>query len=102
MPTQSFQVFDDYFVDNAFREGFSMYPILTRPLSRGRIKLRSSDPSDYPIIEPNYLSDLRDVKTLIEGKVTFKDWHRGELPSPPSLKLNKFDSPPLKFRMSVL
>ena len=62
-----FQVFDEYFLDNAYYEGFSMYPILMRPKSRGRISLRSSDPSDHPVIQPNYLSHPDDIKTLIEG-----------------------------------
>jgi choline dehydrogenase-like flavoprotein len=32
-------------------------PILLRPQSRGRIRLRSRDPRDKPIIDPQYLSD---------------------------------------------
>ena len=66
------QVFDDYFVKNAFSEGFSLYPILLRPKSRGKISLRSSDPQDYPKIQPNYLTHPDDVKVLIEGKITLK------------------------------
>ena len=42
-------------------------PTLVRPKSRGSIKLRSSDPFDHPIIEPNYLSDQGDVDTLVAG-----------------------------------
>lgn len=44
-----------------------MYPIINRPKSRGRISLKSSDPLEYPKIEPNYLSHPQDVKTLVEG-----------------------------------
>lgn len=61
------EFFDEYFSNVAFREGFSMYPIVNRPKSRGRISLRSLDPLDHPIIEANYLSDPRDTFTLIEG-----------------------------------
>uniref|UniRef100_A0A6G1SCW9 Glucose dehydrogenase n=1 Tax=Aceria tosichella TaxID=561515 RepID=A0A6G1SCW9_9ACAR len=46
---------------------FSLFPVLLRPKSRGYIKLRSSNPSHPPIIEPNYLSDERDVLSLVEG-----------------------------------
>jgi len=42
-------------------------PTLSRPKSRGYIKLRSSDPNDYPIIQPNYLSDQHDVDTMVAG-----------------------------------
>ena len=44
-----------------------MYPILMRPKSRGRISLVSTDPNDYPRIEPNYLTHPDDLKVLIEG-----------------------------------
>lgn len=44
-----------------------MYPILSRPKSRGKISLRSTDPNDYPKIEPNYLTHPDDIKVLIEG-----------------------------------
>ena len=63
------QVFEDYFGNNAFKEGFSMYPLLMRPKSSGRISLKSSDPKDYPLIQPNYLKHPDDIKTLIEGNI---------------------------------
>ena len=44
-----------------------MYPLLMRPKSRGRISLKSSDPKDYPLIQPNYLKHPDDIKILIEG-----------------------------------
>ena len=65
---KSMQIFDEYFERNAFKEGFSMYPVLMRPLSRGRISLQSSDPKDYPLIQPNYFSHPDDIKTLINGE----------------------------------
>jgi choline dehydrogenase len=37
------------------------------PRSRGRVQLKSSDPSELPIIEPNYLSHKDDVRDLLEG-----------------------------------
>ena len=37
------------------------------PRSRGRVQLKSSDPSEAPIIEPNYLSHKDDVRDLLEG-----------------------------------
>ena len=46
---------------------FSLFPVLLRPKSRGFIRLRSSNPAHPPLIEPNYLSDERDVLTLVEG-----------------------------------
>ena len=45
-----------------------MYPVLMRPKSRGRISLQSSDPQDYPLIQPNYFSHPDDIKILIDGE----------------------------------
>jgi len=41
--------------------------LLLHPYSVGTIRLKSSSYLDHPHIDPNYLSDYRDVKTLIEG-----------------------------------
>lgn len=49
------------------KEGFSIYPILLHPRSRGTIKLRSNNPEDPPLINPNYLADDADVKILVEA-----------------------------------
>ena len=40
---------------------------LLRPKSRGSIQLKSRDPFDYPVIEPNYLQHADDIKTLLNG-----------------------------------
>lgn len=38
-----------------------------RPKSRGRLTLRSSSPTDAPIVDPRYLSDPYDLAALTEG-----------------------------------
>ena len=38
-----------------------------RPYSRGSIEIRSADPTQYPAIQPNYLSDERDHPVIIGG-----------------------------------
>uniref|UniRef100_H2Y9U3 Glucose-methanol-choline oxidoreductase N-terminal domain-containing protein n=1 Tax=Ciona savignyi TaxID=51511 RepID=H2Y9U3_CIOSA len=45
---------------------FLVYSCLLRPASVGYLKLRSNNYQDHPIIQPNYLSNKRDVETLIE------------------------------------
>lgn len=42
------------------------------PQSRGTITLGSSNPSDSPIIDPNFLSHPFDKRTMIEGMRTLK------------------------------
>lgn len=65
----------DDFYDTYFRpyhgfDTFSFYVILLRPKARGWIRLRSKNPLEAPIIQPNYLSHIDDVMTLVEGMKT--------------------------------
>ncbi|XP_072759578.1 glucose dehydrogenase [FAD, quinone]-like isoform X2 [Anoplolepis gracilipes] len=46
---------------------FTIVPVLLRPKSRGRFTLRSTDPSDSPIIEMNYYDHEDDVNTMVQG-----------------------------------
>ena len=49
--------FDEGLGDPYERHAVVMAPILLKPRSRGSIRLRSADPMDKPIIDPQYLSD---------------------------------------------
>jgi choline dehydrogenase len=66
-------VSDDYSTDIydfktfPFKSGFSIMVILIRPESRGFIGVKSSDPMEAPLIQPNFLSDERDLEVLIKG-----------------------------------
>ena len=61
----------------SYREGYvgmlDTYPGMTcgvwqhRPDSRGIVQIRSADPFEMPRVQPNYLTDERDQKTLIDG-----------------------------------
>jgi choline dehydrogenase len=46
---------------------FSVFINKSYPLSRGQIRLASADPKAAPLIEPNLLSDERDVETLVRA-----------------------------------
>ncbi|KAK4336639.1 hypothetical protein RND71_043751 [Anisodus tanguticus] len=48
-------------------ETFSMYPVMLRPKSKGYIELRSADPYEPPIIEPQYLTEDQDIKSMVEA-----------------------------------
>ncbi|KAK6636425.1 hypothetical protein RUM43_010086 [Polyplax serrata] len=48
-------------------ETWTILPLLLRPKSSGRVSLKSSNPLDYPVIEPNYFRYKEDVQVLIEG-----------------------------------
>lgn len=47
--------------------GITLNSYTLRPKSRGTVRLRSSDPADLPLIDPNFLAEEYDLKTAIEG-----------------------------------
>jgi choline dehydrogenase len=70
-----------------FEHGYTLYPGLLKPRSRGRLSLKSSDPGDRPLIDPAYLEDPDDVKRLVNavriareigGSPAFEQWRKRE------------------------
>ena len=53
------------------RNGMMLLPVLLHPKSNGTIRLRSADPRDSPLIDPNYLSEKEDVDVLLDGMFYF-------------------------------
>ncbi|XP_002732018.1 glucose dehydrogenase [FAD, quinone]-like [Saccoglossus kowalevskii] len=49
------------------KKGVLFMPMLSHPKSTGEIKLRTTNPFDHPIIDPKYMSEAIDAKTLVEG-----------------------------------
>ncbi|WP_373522700.1 GMC family oxidoreductase, partial [Aquiflexum sp.] len=49
------------------KSGFSIMVILIRPESKGFIGLRSANPLEAPLIQPNFFSDHRDFERLVKG-----------------------------------
>jgi choline dehydrogenase len=49
------------------RHGFIMWINVSRPRSRGEVRLRSSDPFDKPAVDPRYLSDPYDLETTVDA-----------------------------------
>jgi choline dehydrogenase len=48
-------------------DGIKLHVTLLRPWSSGSMTLRSANPADPPRVDPNYLSDPRDLRYLIDG-----------------------------------
>ena len=46
---------------------FSVHTVLMRPRSRGWLRLRTTDPTEPPIIQASYLADERDLEGLVRG-----------------------------------
>jgi choline dehydrogenase len=48
-------------------DGIKLHVTLLRPHSRGSVTLRSADPADPPLVDPNYLGDGVDLQQLLGG-----------------------------------
>lgn len=48
-------------------DGFGILSILLKPKSRGYITLKSSNPFDPPLIQPNFLEQKEDLDILMQG-----------------------------------
>lgn len=47
--------------------GLSCHVCLLRPKSTGTVTLKSADPKDDPLIDPQFLSHPEDIRTLVQG-----------------------------------
>ena len=74
--------------------GFQFWMDLSRPHSRGRVTLRSADPSTAPSIVFNHLADRRDLTDLVAGVRLIREivaqpawtrYNKGELTPGPSV-----------------
>ena len=50
-----------------YQPSFIFNPIMLQPESRGTVRLRSADPVDHPVLDPNYLAEQADVDVLVSG-----------------------------------
>ncbi|XP_018015413.1 4-pyridoxate dehydrogenase-like [Hyalella azteca] len=61
------QSVQDYYKPTLGRDGFSMSPVLLRPKSVGTVTLKSKNPFDPPVLDPNCLSHPDDVELLVKA-----------------------------------
>ncbi len=93
----------DIIVGQGHPNSISILPGVVRPLSRGWIKLASSNPTDKPLVNPNYLGAASDRERLVQAvklsrdifaSRAFSDWVGNELLPGPEYKtdadLNEF------------
>lgn len=60
-------MYNDHGRDIIAEEGFMSVLNVSRPLSTGTVKIRCSDPTAAPAIDPRYFSDPADLPVLREG-----------------------------------
>lgn len=61
------QLWKEYFSNLLGQHVVSLMPVLLHPKSVGELLLRSNNPEDPPLIQPNYLTHAQDVETLYHG-----------------------------------
>ncbi|XP_069691351.1 glucose dehydrogenase [FAD, quinone]-like isoform X1 [Periplaneta americana] len=61
------KLWKQYFSPLVGKTVVSLIPILLHPKSKGEVLLRSSNPEEPPLINPNYLAHPQDVETLYQG-----------------------------------
>ncbi|XP_075742972.1 glucose dehydrogenase [FAD, quinone] [Rhipicephalus microplus] len=61
------QIYKNYYKRKRRDNVLMIVPILLRPKSAGNIRLRSTDPEEYPIIDPRFLTNTSDLEALVEG-----------------------------------
>lgn len=49
------------------KSGITLNSYVLRPQSRGSVTLRSADPRDLPVVDPNFLAEPEDLRVAAEG-----------------------------------
>ena len=55
------------------KDGYTIHACQLRPESKGIISLKSSDPFDHPLIDPNYLAEEEDRRVMRESVKMVRD-----------------------------
>ncbi|XP_025204501.1 glucose dehydrogenase [FAD, quinone]-like [Melanaphis sacchari] len=53
-------------------DGFTVFPMIMRPKSKGHLWLENANPFHYPLIDPNYFADERDLDVAVAGVRIFQ------------------------------
>src|SRR6202035_5203253 len=81
-----------------YGDGYAIVAGLIRPHTRGRLWLRSADPAEHPAIDPRYLSEPADVRSLLAslrlsreiGQArALKDWRAREIAPGPDVRTDE-------------
>ncbi|GLV38206.1 uncharacterized protein CBL_12852 [Carabus blaptoides fortunei] len=67
MTSMDDEVYTAVYEEILYKDAYTIVPLLLRPRSRGRIRLRSASSYVAPVIEPRYFQDPRDLQVLVEG-----------------------------------
>ncbi|XP_045036175.1 glucose dehydrogenase [FAD, quinone] isoform X1 [Daphnia magna] len=60
-------IWNEYYAPIVNTDTLQLAPWLPRPLSKGTVRLASSDPYAAPLMDPKYYSDPKDLETMLEA-----------------------------------
>ncbi len=69
-------------VEKLKNSGVTLNSAYLHPRSRGTVRLRSADPADPPLIDPNYFSDPHDLEMSLKGLALARDIMRQKALAP--------------------
>jgi len=75
-------IVDDHTRKNHLGHGYTLHVTLIRPKSRGSVTLQSANAKDAPLIDPQFLSDPRDMASLVKGTQIGYDIMQGQAFAP--------------------
>uniref|UniRef100_T1JQ16 Glucose-methanol-choline oxidoreductase C-terminal domain-containing protein n=2 Tax=Tetranychus urticae TaxID=32264 RepID=T1JQ16_TETUR len=61
------EIWAKYYQPYTEKDGFSVYPVLLRPKSRGWVRLKSRNPFAAPLIDPQYLTADNDIHVIVDS-----------------------------------
>lgn len=66
------EVYNKVYKPTEKQDGFTVFPMIMRPKSKGRIWLEDKNPFHHPLIDPNYFADEADLDVAVAGVRIFQ------------------------------
>ncbi|KAF0766819.1 glucose dehydrogenase, partial [Aphis craccivora] len=60
-------IYNKVYKPTAKMDGFTVFPMIMRPKSKGRLWLENANPFHHPMIDPNYFSNEADLDVAVAG-----------------------------------
>ncbi|XP_060849193.1 glucose dehydrogenase [FAD, quinone]-like isoform X1 [Rhopalosiphum padi] len=85
------EIYDKVYRKTENMDGFTVFPMIMRPKSKGRLWLKDANPAHYPLIDPNYFADETDLDVAVAGVRIFQQMLKTNAMK--KLNVTLFDTP---------